>query len=181
MVRRLLACGLALAAMVRAAEARADSMTIPVVRFALGPAFHLAPQQDPSTRIAADITAGFTYDGGSFTKGGSVGWLLHPELGYTYDGLGLNAFNATCGFGVGTLAVDVAYQPRLIVGTVDDAGAAVGMRNGIMLHAFVDIASVEVGHQFVRWGGAFHHDVRVFLGINPASIVWGIAGLLRQR
>ncbi len=97
------------------------------------------------------------------------GFGVNPELGYTYDASGLNAFNLTCGVGWGFSVLAVGYHPRLIVGN-DKGMNAIGMRNGITAHLVADILSVEVGHQFVQYGGAYHQSLQFLFGVNPVGM-----------
>jgi hypothetical protein len=150
--------------------ASADEMkAVPVLRVALGPAFHLSPETKKNTELAAEVTAGASIalsDGASF--------MLNPELGYAYDSWGFHAFNATVGVGFGHPAAYVAYHPRLLAGSVGDY-SAVGMRNGLTMHALADMASLEIGHQFVSFDGVMHHDIRLMFGVNPLGFVYVVA------
>ena len=160
-----------LAAVTRARAAEEVDAT-PVLRLSVGPAVHVAPAADRSTQVAFDVTAGYAR---LFGKG-DVGFVLEPELGYSFDGSGLNAFNLTCGVGFGVLVAAVTYDPRLIVGK-EQGLTAVGMRNSLMLHGYLDMVSLEVGHQMVSYGGALHQSVQFMLGVNPAALVFAVAHL----
>ncbi len=148
-------------------------MGIPVLRLAMGPAFHTAPESEKGTEIALDLTAGLMFSAANWE---GVGAVLVPELGYTFDGLGLHAFNATLGLGFGHPLGFVAYQPRLIVGRAD-GDRALGMRNGLAFHVLGDMGSLEVGHQFVEFNDHYHHDLRVMVGVNPASFIFVLSQL----
>jgi hypothetical protein len=166
-MRRLASILLGLAACALTNVARADDIDwLPVVRVAAGPAIHFAPASERTPFFALDVTAGMAA-GVSDWHVGDYAFVFNPELGYSYDAIGLNAFNATFGVGLGNAMIAVAYHPRFIAGRA--AGeTAVGMRNGLALHAVFDTLSLELGHQFVHYGDAYHHDVRILLGVNPA-------------
>ncbi len=102
--------------------------------------------------------------------------MLNPELGYAYDGWGFHAFNATVGVGFGHAVGFVAYHPRLLAGSVGDY-SAVGMRNGLTMHALADMASLEIGHQFVGFDGKMHHDIHLMFGVNPLGFMYVVAKL----
>jgi hypothetical protein len=141
---------------------------IPVLRVMAGPAIHFAPPEEKRVTAAVDVTAGAAINAVGSLR---VGLFLVPELGYSYDGVGAHAFSFLGGIGVGNLAVFAAYHPRLVVGTAAGEGF-VGMRNAIGVHAFLDSFCIEGGHQFVRHGGALHHDGRVMFGVNPAALIY---------
>jgi hypothetical protein len=171
-MRTLAATALAfsLLATVTQAHAAEEVDATPVLRLSLGPAVHVAPAADRSAQVAFDVTAGYARLFGP----SDVGFVLDPELGYSFDGSGLNAFNLTCGVGLGSLMAAVTYDPRLIVGKQHDL-TAVGMRNSLVLHVFLDMASLEVGHQMVSYGGALHQSVQTMVGVNPAAMVFVLA------
>jgi hypothetical protein len=84
-------------------------------------------------------------------------------------GEGLHAFHFTAGLGYGVFFLAFVYQPRLIVGTIDDS-SAIGMRNGLRGYYFADMVSLEVGHQFVHHHHGLHHDIHILLGVNPWAL-----------
>lgn len=175
--RRIAAAAAALCAWVGASSpARADDdmLVIPALRLALGPAVHVDPALEEGVEAAFDVTAGFA---GIFGDGVS-GFVVNPEVGYAYDSLGIHAFSATCGVGVGGPVVALLYHPRLILGSAD-GNFAVGMRNGLAVHALADILSLEIAHQLVDANDEAHHDVRVQFGINVAGFGWVISQLDR--
>lgn len=164
--RRIGVAAAALVALVSAsAPARADDfIAIPVLRLALGPAVHVAPDDEDGVDLGLDLTAGFV---GMFGDD-IAGVVVSPEIGYAYDSVGVHAFSATCGVGVGGPLLSMFYYPRLILGTAGD-NLAVGMRNGLAIRGLADIFGVEVAHQFVDANDALHHDVRVQFAINVAA------------
>jgi len=169
-MRRLFAlAGTLTAALVVTTEAHADDdwAFLPVFRIALGPAIHVAPEREKHVELGLDLTAGFA----AMPTESFAGPIVNPELGYSFDSLGIHAFNLTCGVGFGTPLAALLYHPRLIVGTLDGE-AAVGMRNSLTFHALADLGSIEIGHQFVSIDGELHHDIRVMFGVNPLGFVY---------
>lgn len=169
----LLAAAAFAASVSASTPSRADDdgmLATPVVRFAIGPVAHLAPEEDQGVHVGLELTAGF-----SAIMGDTVsGLAINPEAGYTYDSFGLHAFNATFGIGYGSPLLAVAYHPRLILGSAE-GNFAIGMRNALGMHGAADIFSAEVGHQFIRSGGAIRHDVSILFGINPGAVVFLVA------
>ena len=109
------------------AEASADDelRAMPVVEFAPGVAAHFAPSGATHPQFTCDL------DSGAFIMlGEERRFAINPQLGYTYDHMGLNAFNLAFGFGVGNPVIYATYIPRLIAGTLDHHGA-IGMRNSL--------------------------------------------------
>jgi hypothetical protein len=150
-------------------EARADDLAVvPVLRVALGPAIRLAPATDDGLRFAADVTAGVAVAPSGMKH---VGVVLNPELGYAFDGIGAHAFNLSVGVGYGHPLVYVSYQPRLLAGRAG-TDTLVGMRNGLAMHVLADMASLELGHQFVHFNGELHHSFTIMFGVNPAAFVY---------
>jgi hypothetical protein len=139
----------------------------PVARVQLGPAIHVAPEVDEGTEFSLDLNFGASVLQRTRAK---KRFVWNPEIGYSYDGIGLHAFNATVGIGFGNHTFVAAYHPRLILGRAND-DTAVGMRNAIMIHAIVDMFSMEIGHQFVSYSDAMHQDIKVMFGFNPGSLV----------
>jgi hypothetical protein len=149
---------------------------VPVLRVAVGPSASFTPEMH--AELAVETTAGV-----SALQGIVGGIALNAEAGFLHEsGLsksGLNAGVLTLGVGYGALGMAVTYQPRLVVG-VYRAEPAVGMRNGIALHLFADLASLELGHQFVSVveyddlgiERTLRHDARLMLGLNPAALVY---------
>lgn len=157
--------------------ARADDMlAIPVLRLALGPAVHVAPEPDVGLRLGLDVTAGFVGMFGDVLSS----FVISPEIGYTFDSFGLHAFNATCGVGFGGPVVSLLYQPRLILGTAGD-DFAVGMRNGIAVRGVADILGLEVGHQFFNAESVLHHDIRILFSLNVGAFGYVIHELGNLR
>lgn len=150
----------------RVAAAEAWGVT-PVLRLSAGPSFHLAPEEKSVTQLAFDVAAGAGFNVASLYRD-SV--QLLPELGYSYDHFGSHLFTASLGVGYGNFAAAVLYQPRFLVGT-EGGRAAFGVRNGLGLHVFNDIYSLEVSHQLIAAGGSFQQDVRVLLGLNPLGLL----------
>lgn len=152
-----------------------DIRMVPVLRFALGPSLNFTPESH--AEVALETTLGV-----SALQGIVGGVALNAEGGYTYESGWksgtLHAGNLTLGVGWGALGMAITYQPRLILGTY--AGdLAVGMRNGVTVHLFADLASVELGHQFVSAQAdgdpatkELRHDVRMLIGLNPAAFVY---------
>lgn len=155
--------------------ARADEpYWIPSWRGSIGPAFRFGEGATEGVGMGADIDGGFLYP---FAEGRGV---FDVELGYTYDSLGFDAFNATFGIGVNVLGDEenqmlyVLYQPRLLVGAYGDHTGA-GMRNAVSLHALFDTFTLEVGHQFVNEGVTLHQDFRFQLGLNLVAPIYLVA------
>lgn len=183
---RLVAASLALlatASVTTLAAAQGDPIgdddelrTVPVLRLALGPIVGFTP--DTHAEIALEATVGI-----SALQGITGGVALNAEGGYLFasgdDDGALHAGHLTLGIGWGALGMAITYQPRIIVGTYAD-DLAIGMRNGVTLHLFADLASIEVGHQFLSARAVgpdpdareLRHDVRMMLGLNPAAFVF---------
>lgn len=160
-----LAVLLAVAAVPSAARADdGDPEILPTFRGMFGGAFHLGDK--PLVRFTTDV------DAGMFAILGRMQILVGGELGYTYDSVGLDAFNlaAVLGYGRANLAY-VTFQPRLLLGTIDE-DVAVGMRNGIGGHFLTDFVDLELGHQFVWSDGRLKQAITATAGINPAAILY---------
>lgn len=146
---------------------------MPSLRLGVGSAFHVAPPDDRGAKLGFDATAGFLFadkNGGVYESRAFIGL----EAGYAFDGLGLHAFAVTPMVGFGVPLAFVAYQPRLLVGDAERQ-LALGMRNGLALHALMGLASVEVGHQFVSYADALHHSVQVTFAVDPGLLMWALA------
>lgn len=157
------------------ASARADDVYwIPSWRGSIGPAFRFGEREGNDVGFGADIDGGFLYP----FAGGRGAFTV--ELGYTYDDLGFDAFNASFGIGVNVLSDEesqllyLLYQPRLLVGDFDGHTGA-GMRNALSLHALYDTFTLEVGHQFVNEGVTLHHDFRFHVGLNVVAPIYLVA------
>ncbi|MFO0547273.1 MAG: hypothetical protein U0271_02735 [Polyangiaceae bacterium] len=150
-------------------EARADSGpdAVPDFRIAMGPAVHVAPRGDTGVSYALDLTVGFTGVVGERYEG----LVFNPELGYTFDTVGLHAFDLRFGIGGGNAFGAVVYQPHLLAGTLE-GDTAIGVRNSLQGKFFADILSLEVGHQLIYADGDFHQSVNVMFGVNPASFLF---------
>ncbi|MFO0616793.1 MAG: hypothetical protein U0414_29635 [Polyangiaceae bacterium] len=141
------------------------TLPIPVFRGMVGPAFHIKSTQ--LTEFMADVDAGFLV-----LTGRDQRYLLGAEAGYTFDGSGLHAFNLMAEIGGGKhFVICAAYQPRLLLGTLNEE-LAVGMRNGLGIHAFSDMLDVEVGHQFMESRGRLSQAVTFTIGLNPAALIY---------
>ncbi len=149
--------------------------TVPVLRLALGPSLNFTP--DAHAEVAMEATLGL-----SALQGIDGGVALNAEGGYMFasgeDDGSFNAGHLTLGIGWGALGMAITYQPRFIIGSYAD-DLAIGMRNGVTLHLLADLASIEVGHQFVSTRDVgtpdareLRHDVRMMLGLNPAAAVY---------
>lgn len=173
---RALRVGVAAAAaccvMVGASSASADGPEgIPIVRLAMGPTVHFAPQDRPGVNFGLDVTVG----GMGYSEGfdlDSVGLLLGGDLGYSLDTHGLHAFVIAPAIGVGNILFAAAYHPRLVAGATYEKDAAIGMRNSIAGHFFADSFTLDVGHQFVHYRDQLHHDIHILLGVNPAGLIY---------
>lgn len=163
----------AVALAIPASPARADEpVPLPVARVMLGPAFHLgAPDL---VQFTMDVDAGVMV-----LAGKDRSFFFDAELGYTYDHIGLNAFNLAGMIGIGTdLIAYVAYQPRMLLGTADDGSFVGGMRNAIGGHFFFDLLDVEFGHQFLANRGELTHSLNLTFGMNPAAAIYVFARFL---
>lgn len=160
------------------ATARADEdgfvLVVPAVRFGIGPALHLAPEPESNhVDVMLDVSAGADLVLGDRAAKRATGVLVNPEIGYTYDGLGLHAFHATVGVGMSLFGlIGLTYNPRLVAGTWN--GPAIGMRNGVTLKVLADTASMEIGHQFVADDLALHHAVNFVFAVNPGALAYVI-------
>ena len=163
--------GSALALASRAA--RAEEAFLPSVHLGLGPAFHIEPRDERATQLGFDATAGVLY---TDRKAGvfDTNVFLGLEAGYAYDGLGMHALAVTPTVGYGVPLAFLAYQPRLLVGDVDGA-TAIGMRNGLAMHLFLALGSLEIGHQFVSFEGELHHSLQLTFAVNPGIFLAAIA------
>ncbi|MFO0615227.1 MAG: hypothetical protein U0414_21725 [Polyangiaceae bacterium] len=155
-----------------AETARADEpLPLPVVRSMMGPSFHVG--QKPLVQFTLDATAGIVA-----LAGRSSQIMFGGELGYTYDNIGLNAFNLMAEIGIGKeLVAYVAYQPRMILGSLDGSFAG-GMRNAVGGHFLFDLLDIELGHQFLASEGQLSQSVNLTFGTNPAAVVYAFARFL---
>jgi len=168
----VLGAALALASAEAFAEDKVHA--VPVLRVALGPAIHVAPPVEENVQLAVDLNAGVSMLFPTRSRS-YIGIVVNPEAGYSFDGIGLHAFNLTCGVGYGHALAAITYHPRLLAGTLNDQ-FAIGMRNGLALKLFVDMMSLEIGHQFVKDpNGTLHHSVNIMGGVNPAAFVYLLA------
>ncbi len=159
------AAALALFALPSIARAEENITPVPVARLMMGPAIHVEPNV---VQFALDATVGVEL---VFAGGHGVGGV---ELGYSYDHIGLHAFDLVAQIGVGRYLVFATYRPHLLLGTQNEVFAG-GMRNAIGGHFFFDLLDLEVGHQFIASGGALTHSVNVMFGLNPAAITYALA------
>lgn len=153
------------------AEVEAPAL-LPVVRVMVGPAFHVG--SSPLVQFMMDVDAG-----AMVVMGRDMRILLGAELGYTFDNRGLHALNLmlSAGYGRDNLAY-VAYQPRMLLGTLDDRFTA-GLRNGIGGHFFSDMFDVELGHQFLSTEGRLSQSVTFTVGMNPGAVLYLILDSMR--
>jgi hypothetical protein len=151
-----------------AAHAGEDDVNgAPIFRVALGPAFHLSPPPSRAvSQFAIDVTAGVGF-GGNPTKST---FRFMPELGYSYDHLGIHLFSVSAGVGVGDAMFSFLYHPRFLLGSWG-SDTAIGLRNSLVMHFFLDSYSLELGVQNVFAGGRSQGDFRVMFGMNPLALM----------
>jgi len=155
-------------------DAHAEESLLPSVHLGLGPAFHIEPASERAPQFAFDATAGVLLAnprGSIFSSDTYFG----VEAGYAYDGLGIHAFALAPMIGYGAPLAFLAYQPRLLVGDAD-GDTAIGMRNGLAMHMFLGLGSVEIGHQFVSFAGALHHSLQLTFAVNPGLFLTALSG-----
>lgn len=156
-------------------EARADEF-IPlfVGRVAAGPAFHFNDRYDITPSGEMTIGAAVFQSGSSQGLTDTWGLFVNPELGwttqsYTGEAFELNMFNLAFGVGYGHPYFAVDVRPRFLIGDGEE-GFAIGARHALGLHVFLDMFTVEAGHQFVSYGGDLRHTVELYGGINFGTI-----------
>jgi hypothetical protein len=150
-----------------------DPAAAPVLRLAMGPAFHIAPKAEKSTEFAFDATAGLNL---AMAGWHDAGMIFSAEAGYAYDGVDGHAFQLVPGIGYGHPLAFVSYHPHLLLGRAGDR-SFVGMRNGIAMHVLGDMGSLEIAEQFVVFDGVGHHDFRMMFSVNPAAFVFAMSKL----
>jgi hypothetical protein len=155
------------------AVARADDgpAGVPVVRLAMGPTIHFAPQDRTGVNFGLDVVIG----GLGFSEGfeiDRVGLLFGGDLGYSLDTHGLHAFTIAPAIGIGNIFYGVAYHPRLVAGATYEKDTAIGMRNSLVGHFFADTFTLDVGHQFTHYRDQLNHDIHILLGVNPAGVIF---------
>ncbi|MFO0547970.1 MAG: hypothetical protein U0271_06260 [Polyangiaceae bacterium] len=153
--------------------AHADPMNffpLPDARIAFGPSIPLGAKRADGLRAATDFTVGASLFGSHGFNADKLFLFLDPEGGYSYTGPSDHAFNVSMGIGFGTGWVAAAYHPHFIVGTSDDE-FAIGMRNGLGIHALFDVFSLEVAHELLFVDSEQRQDLRVELGLNPGAAV----------
>ena len=154
-------------------DAAAEEGFLPSAHLGLGPGFHIEPKEERATQFTFDATAGVLYTdrtGDVFETNAFLGL----EAGYAYDGLGLHAFAVTPMVGYGVPLAYLAYQPRLLVGDVDGQ-TAIGMRNGLAMHLFLSLGSLEIGHRFMSFAGELHHSLQLMFAVNPGIFLAAVA------
>jgi hypothetical protein len=146
-------------------------LVAPTFRLGIGPSVRLAPPETlPVVDVALDVSAGVNAVFGGLARMGD-GFVLNPEVGYSYDARGLHAFHLKAGVGLSYLGlVGGMYVPRLLAGTWH--GPAVGMRNSFELKMPWDLASLEVGHQFVVDDSGLQQQAVVFVTVNPGTLAY---------
>jgi hypothetical protein len=149
----------------RADDTNDDTAVLPVVRCMLGTAFHFGATPPWQFMTDADV-------GVYVLLGENMRFFFDAELGYTFDHGGLDAFNLMAGVGAGWKdLINVAYQPRLLIGTLD-RNLAAGMRSGLGVHFFTDLLNAEIGHQFLSSRSHLTQSLTFTLGVNPAAIIF---------
>jgi hypothetical protein len=158
----------------RPARASSDDASVaPILRLAMGPAFHIAPKAEKSTEFAFDATAGLNFATAGWDH---TGLILSAEAGYAYDGFDGHAFQLVPGVGYGHPLAFVSYHPHFLIGRAGDQ-TFLGMRNGISMHVLGDMGSLEIAEQFVVFDGLGHHDFRMMFSVNPAAFVFAMSKL----
>lgn len=150
-----------------------DPAAAPILRLAMGPAFHIAPKADKSTEFAFDATAGLNFATAGWHDAGTI---FSAEAGYAYDGVDGHAFQLVPGIGYGHPLAFVSYHPHFLIGRAGDQ-SFLGMRNGISMHVLGDMGSLEIAEQFVVFDGVGHHDFRMMFSVNPAAFVFAMSKL----
>jgi hypothetical protein len=182
-----LLCGVATA---EAGEAEAGPtlaermLMVPTAAVALGPSWPVSPGGGPGLLVDVTVGAGIGWPPhvagmpeARFLK--STLWLL-PEFGYTYrqpyklstdprEGGHLGSVGLGVGYG-SLLFVQIAYTPRLVLGSVGDE-LAVGLRHGVQAYFLGRLFSLEIAHQLLSVAGEVRHEMRMALGLNFASLL----------
>ncbi|MFO0549769.1 MAG: hypothetical protein U0271_15355 [Polyangiaceae bacterium] len=156
-------------------EARADEFVpLLVGRFAGGPSFHLGDRYGMTGGGEITLGAAIFQSGRSNGLTNTWGLFINPELGWTTqtyggDPLEVNMFNLAFGVGFGHPYFAVDLRPRFLIGSGDE-GFVIGARNSIGVHFFLDMFTIEAGHQFVSYGGDLLHSIELYGGINFGTI-----------
>lgn len=156
-------------------EARADEFVpLFVGRFAGGPSFHLGDNYGITG--AGEITLGASVFQSNVSNGLTDTWglFLNPELGWTTQTYGgsefeVNMFNLAFGVGFGHPYFAVDVRPRFLIGD-GEKGFVVGARHSLGVHIFLDMFTIEGGHQFVSYGGDLRQTIELYGGINFGTI-----------
>jgi hypothetical protein len=145
----------------------------PMLRPMLGPAWALGSPEPTGVALNFDLTVGAMVVVTRLSSLGSAP-ILEPLLGYGYkrDRGPAHLFVAGLGFGYGGVLAAVRYVPRLLVGS-----GAVGLRHGIIIGGLLDMLAVEVSHDLISQQGVITHELRLMFGINPVSLLAGVAAL----
>lgn len=101
--------------------------------------------------------------------------FIVPEVGYTGSFVDLYLLNLGCDVGGGAPLFFGTIRPRFLAGTVKGASELVlGMRNSAVFHGFYDMFTLELGHEFLEYGGRLHHSVSVAAGFNFLAILTAV-------
>lgn len=145
----------------------------PMLRPMLGPAWALGSPEPTGVALNFDLTVGAMVVATRSSRLQSAP-VLEPLLGYGYkrDRGPTHLFVAGLGFGYGGVLAAVRYVPRLLVGS-----GAVGLRHGIIVGGLLDVLAIEVSHDLISQQGVITHELRLMFGINPVSVLAGVAAL----
>lgn len=145
----------------------------PMLRPMLGPAWALGSPEPTGVALNFDLTVGAMVVATRSSRLQSAP-ILEPLLGYGYkrDRGPTHLFVAGLGFGYGGVLAAIRYVPRLIVGS-----GAVGLRHGIIVGGLLDLLAIEVSHDLISQQGVITHELRLMFGINPVSVLAGVAAL----
>jgi len=145
----------------------------PMLRPMLGPAWALGSPEPTGVALNFDLTVGAMVVATRSSRLQSAP-VLEPLLGYGYkrDRGPTHLFVAGLGFGYGGVLAAIRYVPRLLVGS-----GAVGLRHGIIVGGLLDLLAIEVSHDLISQQGVITHELRLMFGINPVSVLAGVAAL----
>jgi hypothetical protein len=137
----------------------------PVLRASNGVGVHIARGAAAEVGYDFDIAAGYRW---AFHRRA----FLVVEGGYSYAaGPAFDGHFAAVGAGPELYVsrfFGLGWMPKFVVGDAGQ-GFAIGVRNTLAVPLVMRVFTIEIGHQYLRVGGAEQHEVRAQVGVDLAA------------